>query len=229
MGRDDVRRDAEGKPLPDDFPKCGAKKGSKRAGSAGFCTQPAGFGTDHPGSGPCRWHMGSTPAVTAKYKELNIEVASMRVLAKLDVEPVDNPLLELAILAGQAVAWKNAMAMRVNRILTELEEDNPGPVVMDSDGVVIYRRDEGDIRYTNKDGTEQLRSEVLLWERAMARCESVLVNIAKLNIDERLAQIDERQGEIITKALLQTLNELDVPEDVRRQARKAVGHHLRSV
>jgi hypothetical protein len=229
MDGDIVRRGEDGKPLPSDHPKCGAKKGSKRAGSEGFCGNPAGYGTDHKGVGPCYRHMGSTPAVAAKYKEVLVERNANRLLIRLDTQPVENPLLELAMLAGQAVAWKNAMAERVNAIMTELDDGDRPMAVLDADGVVIYRRDEGDIRFTNKDGTEQLRSEVVLWERAMARCESVLVNIAKLNIDDRLAAIDEAQAEIITKALLQTLNELGVDETIKREARKQVGRHLRRV
>ena len=37
-------------------PRCGAKT---RAG--GYCTQPAGWGTDHLGFGSCRIHSGNTP------------------------------------------------------------------------------------------------------------------------------------------------------------------------
>jgi hypothetical protein len=229
MGRKDVRRTPEGEPLPDDYPKCGAKKGTKRAGSEGFCQQPAGAGTDHLGVGPCHYHMGSTPAVTQKYKEFQVVQGATKLLAKLDVAPVDNPLLELAILAGQAVAWKNAMAQRVNAIMEELDREDAPVKVLDDQGVVVYRRDEGDIRYTSKEGTEQLRSEVLLWERAMARCESVLVNISRLNIDERLAAIDEATAATVTKALLTTLQELEIDPEVRRQARKIVGTHLRRV
>lgn len=231
MGRDDIRRTEEGEPLPEDSPKCGAKKGSKRAGSEGFCGNPAGLGTDHPGVGPCMHHFGSTPAVTRKYKQVQIVQEATRTLARLDVQPVDNPLLELALLAGQAVAWKNAMADRVNSILQELDDSaRPGAhTFLDSDGVVIGRRDEGDIRYTNKDGSEQLRSEVAIWERAMARCESILVNISRLNIDERLAAIDEATAATVTKALLATLAELEIDPEVRRQARKIVGTHLRRV
>lgn len=203
MGRNDVRRTADGVPLDDEHPKCGAKKGSKRAGSEGFCQQPAGFGTDHLGVGPCRYHMGATPSVSAKYKAVKTEVEASRTLARLDVEPVDNPLLELAKIAAQAVAWKDQMAQKVNDLL--------------------------ELRFTDEKYAEQLRSEVVLWERALDRCEKVLVSMAKLDIDERLAQIDERQAETITKALLATLNELEVPAEVKREARKSIGRHLRAV
>lgn len=213
----------------DDFPRCGAKKGSARAGDLGFCRKPAGFGTDHPGVGPCHHHFGSTPAVTTKYTEVLIEHNATKVLAKLDVAPVDNPLLELALLAGQAVAWKDMMAQRVNAILTELDDADSQMVLLDKDGIVIGRRDTGDIRFTSRDGAEQLRSEVVLWERAMIRCESILVNISKLNIDERLAAIDEATAATVTKALLATLNELDIDPDKRREARAIVGGHLRRV
>ncbi len=186
-----------------DKPKCGAKKGTKKAGDQGFCSKPAGYGTDHLGYGPCKHHMGSTPAVTAKYKGVAMESDAARALAQLDVQPIDNPLEALALLAGQAVAWKDAMAARVNELM--------------------------EIRFVNDDTSEQLRSEVQLWERALDRCEKVLVSMARLNIDERLAQIDERSAEIVTKAVLATLKDLDVSDEVRREARKSVGRHLRAV
>jgi hypothetical protein len=39
-------------------PTCGAKK---RGESGGQCARPAGWGTDHPGTGRCKLHGGATP------------------------------------------------------------------------------------------------------------------------------------------------------------------------
>jgi hypothetical protein len=71
-------------------------------------------------------------------------------------------------MSGQVVAWKNAIAGLVNELPA--------------------------LRYSSAEGSEQMRSEVALWERALDRCEKVLTAMARLNIDERLARVSEEQG-----------------------------------
>ena len=53
----------------DDHPKCGGKLKQRD----GTCTQPAGWGTSHPGIGSCKLHGGSTP---------NHQAAAERVMAE---------------------------------------------------------------------------------------------------------------------------------------------------
>lgn len=48
-------------------PKCG---GHKRGEGGGFCTQPAGWGTDHPGQGKCKLHGGASPIKTGRYSSI---------------------------------------------------------------------------------------------------------------------------------------------------------------
>lgn len=74
---------------------CGAKKSK-----GGLCANPAGYGTDHPGFGKCKRHMGSTPAVaTAAYRE---QVASMG--TPFQIEPAEAMAREIARGAGH-VRW----------------------------------------------------------------------------------------------------------------------------
>lgn len=173
--------------------KCAAPK---RQGD-GFCTQAAGWGTDHPGWGRCKLHGGSAPSGRAA--ALNQQATAE--LAKLDVLPVSDPLSALAAVAGQAVAWKDAMAKRVN-LLTSL-------------------------RY-GTEGGEQLRAEVALWERALDRCEKFLVSMARLNIDDRLAKISEHQAELIETALKAALAEMGLDLDEQDRAARSVARHLRA-
>ncbi|MCP2336136.1 hypothetical protein [Actinomadura rupiterrae] len=110
------------------------------------------------GSDKCRMHLGrKTAGVKLAYQ-------AEQALARLDAPPVENALEELKALGGEAKAWKDAMAERVNELTS--------------------------IRYST-DGGEQLRAEIALFERAMDRCEKILTSIARLNIDERLAAIEE--------------------------------------
>jgi hypothetical protein len=111
-----------------------------------------------------------------------LDTEARQVLARLDVPPVHDPLAELARTAGQVVAWKDQMGAKVNE-LTEL-------------------------RYSGQLGQEQLRSELLLWERSLDRCVTVLTAMAKLNIEERQMRLTERQAALVNEILRAALAEI---------------------
>lgn len=178
---------------------CGAKK---RDGS-GTCHRPAGWGTPHPGIGRCKLHGGSTKShVNAAYEQV-LDQQVRKVLAELDVTPVDDPLSVLAGLLGQAVAFKDALAQRVN----DLHE----------------------LRYEDMKGAEQLRSEVVLWERALDRCEKFASSMAKLNIDDRLLAISERQADQVAGALNAALGGLGLSYEQQREAKRVLAERLREL
>lgn len=186
-------------------------------GDDGYCAQHRqipedrrckGKGKPHwamQGQTVCGIHGGKAPqnlkAAERRIAEADLEAKVMKTLARLDVGPVDNPLTALSQLAGQVVAWQEALAERVNA-LTE-------------------------IRYLGGAG-EQLRAEVALYERAMDRCNTVLGNIARLNIDERLAKVSEQQAEKIIGALDALLVHLGISGDQAVEAKKFLARKLRS-
>jgi len=157
-----------------------------------------------PGGTVCYYHGGRAKQVRAKAAERIVEDDVRQALAQLDVAPVDDPLTEMSRLAGQVVAFKDAMARMVNDL-----EDR--------------------IRYEDVKGSEQLRSEVAVWERALDRCNTVLGTMARLKIDERLAAISEKQAAVVIAAIDAALDAVDVPRDRRPAARKAAARHLRAV
>jgi hypothetical protein len=173
--------------------KCG---GTNRDGRP--CGNAAGKGTDHVGAGNCANHGGCTRSgrMAAVREQARAE------LAALDVDPVGDPLTQLALLAGQVLAWRDSMADRVN--------------------------DLGSLRY-GTEGGEQLRAEVALWERALDRAERVLVAMARLNIDERLARITEAQVDLVEKAVTAALASEGLDPEAQDRARRVVGRHLRAV
>ena len=175
--------------------------GGPRKHGAGPCTQWAGWGTSHAGTGRCKLHGGSTPSHEAAGTERLLRRQAAEQLAQLDVPAVADPLTALSELAGQVVAWKNALAKQVND-LTRL-------------------------RYQDDKGGEQLRSEVALWERALDRCNTVLATMAKLNIDERLARISERQADAVLRAIDAALDAAGVPAGERAEPKKAAARLLR--
>lgn len=155
----------------------------------------------------CHKHGAAAPQVKAKAAErvAQQEFAEEmdRTLARLKVAPVNNPLTVLAELAGQAVAFKDALAERVNRL-------------------------NDDIRYEDMKGSEQLRSEVALWERALDRCERFVTSMARLKIDDRLAKVEEAQVELLLAALDAGLIAVDVDPGRRVAAKAAAARHLRT-
>lgn len=52
---------------PASTPVCGAKRNKTDA----TCARPAGWGTDHPGTGRCKLHGGLSPAPTGRYSTVN--------------------------------------------------------------------------------------------------------------------------------------------------------------
>ncbi|MFJ5151369.1 hypothetical protein ACIQCF_07235 [Streptomyces sp. NPDC088353] len=159
------------------------------------------------GQDVCRFHGGATKKARAagaqRVAEAELTEQTRRALAVLDVAPVDNPLTALSELAGQVVAWKDALAERVNA----LER----------------------IRFTDDKGAEQLRAEVALYERSMDRCINVLGTIGRLKIDERLAAISEKQADVVIAAIEAALAHAGVIGERAADAKKVAARHLRSV
>lgn len=155
-----------------------------------------------PGGTVCAFHGGNAPQVRAKANERVAEAQLRKELGKLQIVPVENPLLELQILAGEAKAWKELCADHVAR----LER----------------------LRYGGQAG-EQIRGEILLFERAMDRCGTILAVIARCNIDERLARIQERQVELVADAVSRVLAEMGLSQEQQREARHGLSRHLRLV
>ncbi|MGW2920411.1 hypothetical protein ACWDBF_21470 [Streptomyces angustmyceticus] len=154
----------------------------------------------------CKYHGGNAPqskrAAERRLAEAAVEKAAHRTLAKIGAKPVDNPLTALAELAGEVLAFKEILAERVN----ELEE----------------------IRYQGAAG-EQIRAEIVLYERAMDRAGALLATIAKLNIDERLAAISERQADAVIAAIEAALSHAGVTGQQAADAKQVAARKLRAV
>lgn len=150
----------------------------------------------------CHAHGGKAKQVRAKSEQRMTEEKVRAQLARLDVTPVNDPLSELAKITGQVVAWKDAIAEKVNDLTS--------------------------LRYSTEGG-EQLRSEVVLFERALDRCEKFLTAMARLNIDERLARISEQQADLIMRAVTGGIADLGLPHEQQVEASRHVARRLRAV
>ena len=159
------------------------------------------------GATVCYVHGGMAPQVRAAAAR-RVEAARVaddvrNVLAFEALAGVDDPLDALSRLASEALAMKEQLAARVNTLKS--------------------------IRYAaSGSGTEQLRAEVALYERAMDRAARFLDLLAKSGWEERRVRLSEQQGALVAgviRAVLgrlmltseqQALVPLVVPEELRR-------------
>lgn len=149
----------------------------------------------------CKFHGGSAPHVRAAFAA-NAEAERVeKAIGRLNPTAIGNPLEELKILAAEVVAWKNALRAHVEK----LEH----------------------LRYSTEHG-EQIRGEILLFEKALDRCANVLGLIAKLNIDDRLVAIEEAKVARMLQALDGTLDHLGLSVEQRLAGKKEMARRLRA-
>jgi len=132
----------------------------------------------------CRHHGGSSPQAKAKARErlalAAAESDARRLLAYESTGRLDDPLLVLEQVTAEAVALKAALAARVNA-LTEIRYTAPGA------------------------GTEQLRAEVALLERAMDRVARFADLMLRHNLAERRVELAEAQGRLLAGVVREVL------------------------
>jgi hypothetical protein len=153
------------------------------------------------GSTVCRMHGGSIGVVKNKAKQrVEVAVADAKIAAFLqnnEIVPVDNPLEALKELAGEIVMIKDWLRGQVTHL------DNESAV-------------QG----------EQIAAIMQLYSNCLDKSERVLVNIAKLNIDDRLAHIQGAQAAMMVKVLSEALMVLLKDDSQRTQAKVIVGRLL---
>jgi len=142
-----------------------------------------------PGGIRCKLHGGAIPRAKAKAAERLLE-AKVRKLVPDHVAPMANPLLSLLTVAAEAEAFKDEL----RGLVGDLGER---------------------IRYSGAEGSEQLRAEVVVYERALDRVGRMCVDIAKLGLEERLVRQQEALGAGLVTVLTAALADLglDPAED----------------
>jgi len=150
------------------------------------------------GSDRCRMHLGTEAAPVIA--EARLQEEAQRLLYQRDAAPVTDPLSALQRLAGRAAAWEDIIGEKVNEMRS--------------------------IRYSTEGG-EQLRSEIVVMERAMDRLGKLLVDIAKLNIEGRLATVREATAVMLEQALAAALASSGCDLDGQQRARETFRKHLK--
>lgn len=155
-----------------------------------------------PESTVCKQHEDQVPHDILKRaedryiaKERKLRNRAQRILdriehGQIDRKPVENPLLELMSLAGDAKWLKEILRIRVQELHQE------------------------DWTYMDRAGVEQASQDLVLYGEAIDRLSNVLEKIGKLNIEERLARIDEMQGAMVINILNRVFERMDLGERV---------------
>lgn len=145
-----------------------------------------------PGQLKCKFHGGASPQARRQQAARALDAQLQHVIRGMDIKPVENPLIALSHLAGEIIAWKDLVAAHVGELKDKL-------------------------RYEGEHA-EQIRGEVILYERSLDRAVHVLSQIARLKIDERLAAISEAQVLQMTRILEGSLDAIGLTYDQKRVA-----------
>lgn len=155
----------------------------------------------------CASHGGRAPAVRAAAGRRLAEQEATREVALLtDAQgPLSLPDVyrEMLTTAGTAVAWQRVLRERVESL----------------DG----------FSSTSGMGAEQVRADVILFERAMDRTAKVLELIARLDLDARIAQISEVQGEQVARVLRSALDTGNLSREQHSVVTSALAVELRKL
>lgn len=178
-----VQENAEGHDDPG-HAKCGA---NKRKGD-GTCGQAAGWGTDHPGTGPCKLHGGTTRAhVTAARTAMAQRAVATYGLPR-EIDPAAALLEEVHRTAGH-VAW---LARKVAELR---DEDLTWGITQETDKTATM--------YPGTDTKSTARPNV--WLELYHRERRHLVQVSKAALDagisERMVRLAEQQGVMLAQVI----------------------------
>jgi uncharacterized Zn finger protein (UPF0148 family) len=172
-----------------------------RAGDACRRTPKRGFVV-------CPTHGGQLPKVK---NAAALRVASMDATRealerlKSDKSKSHDTITEMDRLAAEAIVFKDVCRDRLNVLLaTE------------------------DMRYEGKTG-EQLRSEVVLYERALDRCNTILSTSVRLNIHEKRVELEKQKAILVAAAFRETLSEMEFTRDVAATAMQVFSQKMRAI
>jgi hypothetical protein len=184
-----------------DAPRCGVKlkSGPTKNNPSGTCRR---FPREY--QKRCPLHGGNLPNARVAAERARIEEKIGKAAQRLGVaDAIADPLRALQKLAGEVVQWKDLCREELAALTS--------------------------VGYASEQSGEQVRAEIIVWERALDRAITVLASLARLNIDERLARIEEQQAAMVRQAFAAGLEEIGIGPEQRAIAARVVAKHLRIV
>lgn len=198
-------------------PKCGGK----RAGGAGLCKQPAGWGTDHAGVGRCKRHGGATPTYQQKAKRIMAEEAVAAYGLPVDVSAEQALIDEVCRTAGHVQALgEMVMALPKDQLSWGMAEqteragrDDDGEGGGDGGGDGGASPSVAAVVDTKYRASPHVLVGMYRAERK--HLIEVAGKVSTLRISERQVALAERQGALMAAMFRGALDDADVPADVR--------------
>lgn len=207
-----------------DGPKCGGKK---RQGE-GTCTQPAGWGTDHPGTGRCKLHGGSTKNHNARAVEQQARSLVETYGRKIETTAVEALLDEVQWTAGH-VAWLRDRVREIEQVELTVGDGETGggggehPLVWGT-----TRRKTG-----GEDWGQTEEAVPNVWLRLYQTERTHLVKVCaeaiKAGIEERRVRLAEQQGALVAQVIRAILADLDLSAEQQARIPDVVPRHLRAL
>lgn len=151
------------------------------------------------GGSRCRLHGGASPQARRAAQVRVVEAKAARMVPSY--EPLSDPVTALLQLAAEVVGFKDWLGGR----LAELRDDQ-----------WVSR---------TKLGAEQISAWTAAYERALDRTGRLLVDIGRLNLEERQVQISQRTGEMLAQAVMAALVTCGLSD--RLDLRAAIADELR--
>lgn len=92
---------------------------------------------------------------------------------------------------------------------------------------MVAKLDPSDWRYEDRKGSEQLRSEVELYERSMDRTARVLQQVSKMAINEKRISLGKAQTEMMVRILMGVVLDMGLDKDQIKTAQRLLLLRLR--
>jgi hypothetical protein len=181
-----------------------------------LCTRPAGWGTDHAGTGPCKLHAGSTPRQAIAATVIQAKAAVVTFGLPREIDPRDALLEEVYRSAG-AVDW---LQQQVHKL--------------EADQVVWSKAEEVEKQAGEFPGVDTThRAAVNVWVELLNRERKHLVDVCRVAIasglEERRVRLAEQQGAMLASVIKNILGDLDLSPEQQGRVSEVVPRHLRAV
>jgi hypothetical protein len=170
----------------------------------GKCRRPAGWGSSHVGYGRCKLHGGNTRTQLqhAAAEEVRAEAVKMVMGTPIETAPEDALQLCIDITRGE-VSYCDRRIARLT--------DHDATVATSSDRLHEELDRHGDV-HELRDQTTESTAQLHIWITTRQGAVDRLARYSKMALDagvaERLAQLDERQTELIASAMLVVVGQL---------------------
>lgn len=181
-------------------PICGRPRTGKCHNGPGTCLQHAGYGTDHYGYGPCKWHGGNTPSVAMNcIKEMIVSQMRRYYGSRREIGPHEALLEEVQYTAGHVRWLRDTIRWLGGEPDGPEPENNPRNRNFDQQRLAILHQQ------TN------MGAKPSVWLEMYHRERRHLIMAAKAAIDagvaERQVKLAEDQGKLLAMVVMKILND----------------------